>query len=804
MINNMFKNYIKTAWRNLIRDKAYVLINIIGLSVGIAASLIIGLYIFNELSYDKFHKDSERIYRIYVDGSFGATKFYSPLSSNEVKGALLSEFGEVEAATRFFKRDEQLIRVGEKKYTENDILFADADFFDVFSFQLIKGDEKNALSGPGKIVLTESTAKKYFGEEDPMGKILRMRGENSYKVTGVCRDVPRNSHFHFNLITSYASSQQSKDHRWVNMNIYTYMRLNDADQKENLESKFQLLMDKYLGPEVSELMGVNLEQFSAQGNRFEFKLQALESIYLHSDFNDEIEPVGDISRIWYFSIIALFILFIACINFMNLATAKYANRAKEVGIRKVVGSGKRQLVAQFLWESVMLSGISLIIGVALLELFLPMFNQLAQKKLIFNYLDVWYVVPGLIAFAFFIGLLAGIYPAFYLSSFNPQRTLKGKIYAGTGSIRLRGILVVVQFVITISLFVSTAIIFQQNRFMLDKKLGFDKEKILVLDKAWLLRNSKDVFVEELKKIPGVKSAAITHKVPGQEYNGSTMQIGDRTAEDVLFFAVNYAGEDYFKTMGMEIVDGRGFSEEYSTDKYAIIINETAAKNANLEDPVGSYLVFGNERFDIIGVVKDFHFETLHKPIRSLVIRHHRDRNYRFIAMRVEMDGIQSTIKSIDNTWSEFKAEEPIDYFFLDNNFNSLYQEEQRTAKVFITFSILAIFIACLGLFGLSAFMAEKRKKEIGIRKAMGARVRRILALLYREIFVLLILSTLISWPLSYYLMKLWLQKFAFRIEMSFVPFIAASLIALIIAILTTGFQAAKAANTNPAYTLRDE
>ncbi len=800
----MLKNYIKTAWRNLIRDKAYITINIAGLSVGIAASLIIGLYILNELSYDKFHEDSEKIYRIYVDGSFGATTFYSPMSSNEAKEALLNEFPEIETATRLFKRNEQLIRVEDKKYNQKDVLFADKDFFEVFTFPLLSGDPEEALLGPGKVVLTESTAKKYFGDEDPVGKIIRMRGEDSYRITGICEDVPETSHFHFNVLFSYASSRQSRDHRWVNMNIYTYFKMKETGMKNELEAKLPLLMDKYLGPEVTELMGINLNQFEAQGNRFDFKLQALEDIYLYSDFNDEIEPVGDMSRVWYFSVIALFILLIACINFMNLATAKYANRAKEVGVRKVVGSKRKQLVAQFLCESLMLSGISMLVGIALLELFLPLFNQLAGKELSLNYLGVWFIIPGLIAFAFLVGVLAGTYPAFYLSSFNPQKTLKGELTSGPGSSRLRGILVTLQFIITITLFVSTAIIFQQNRFMMDKKLGFDKEKVMVLDKAWLLGERKSAFMDELKKIPGVKSAAISHKVPGQEYNGSTMQIGDRSAEDVLFFAVNYAGEDYFETLGMEIVDGRGFSKEFATDENAIIINETAAQNANLEEPVGSYLIFGNERFDIIGVVKDFHFETLHKPIRSLVIRHHRNRNYRFIDLRVEMDNVQSTITSIDNTWSEFKAEEPLDYFFLDKDFNSLYQEEQRTAKVFITFSILAIFIACLGLFGLSAFMAEKRKKEIGIRKAMGARVREILQILYKEVFLLLIIATLVSWPLSYYLMKLWLQQFAFRIEMSVLPFIAASIIALIIAILTTSFQATKAANTNPALTLRDE
>ncbi len=800
----MIKNYIKTAWRNLIRDKAYITINIAGLSVGIAASLIIGLYILNELSYDKFHEDSGKICRIYVDGSFGATTFYSPMSSNEAKDALIQEFAEVESATRLFKRNEQLIRVENRKYNQKDVLFADEDFFKVFTFPLISGDPEEALLGPGKVVLTESTAKKYFGDEDPVGKIIRMRGEDSYRITGVCEDVPQNSHFHFNVLFSYASSSQSRDHNWVNMNIYTYFKMKEYGVREELEAKLSLLMDKYLGPEVTELMGINLDQFEAQGNRFDFKLQPLEDIYLYSDFNDEIEPVGDMSRVWYFSVIALFILLIACINFMNLATAKYANRAKEVGVRKVVGSKRRQLIAQFLYESIMLSGISLFVGIALLELFLPMFNQLAGKELSLNYLDVWYIIPALIAFALIIGVLAGTYPAFYLSSFNPQKTLKGKLSSGSGSSRLRGMLVTLQFIITITLFVSTAIIFQQNRFMMNKKLGFDKEKVLVLDKAWLLGDRKSAFIEEVKKIPRVKSAAITHKVPGKEYNGSTMQIGDRTAEDLLFFAVNYAGEGYFETMGMEIVQGRGFSKDIVSDRNAIIINETAAREANLKEPVGKFLVFGNEQFDIIGVVKDYHFETLHKPIRSLVIRHHQDRLLHYAVLRVSMDEIQSTIKALGEQWDAFNIGEPFDYFFLDKDFDSLYREEQRTAKVFITFSVLAIFIACLGLFGLSAFMAEKRKKEIGIRKAMGARVREILHLLYKEVFMLLIISTVISWPLSYYLMKLWLQKFAFRIEISIFPFIAASIIALIIAVLTTSFQASKAANANPALTLRDE
>lgn len=800
----MFRNFLKSAWRNLIRDKAYVSINVLGLSVGIAATLIIGLYIHNELSYDRFHADSDKIYRVYIDGNFGKTTYYSPLTANVLKETMLQDFGEVEMATRIFKVSEQLVVHEKKKFMQKNVMYADKDFFNLFSFHLLSGDAENALDGPNKLVVTESMAQKLFGTQDPIGKVVKLRGDNPFTVTGVCEDVPQNSHFHFSMLLSYASAWQYNDTRWINANLYTYIKLKDPSQEENLEKKLPELIEKYVGPEVSQVMGIDLEQFAAQGNTYNFLLQPLESIYLHSDFNDEIEPVGDISRIYYFSIIALFILLIACINFMNLATAKYANRAKEVGIRKVVGSQKRQLVMQFLTESILLSLVSLIIAIAWVEISLPYFNQFANKTLSLPYLEAWYILPALLMFSLLVGIMAGTYPAFYMSRFSPQRTLKGKVSEGTGSGRLRAILVTTQFIITITLFISTAIIFSQNRFMITQKLGFAKEQVLVLEKAYLLGDRKEAFLEEVNKLPEVVAAAFSHKVPGQEYNGSTMQIEGRPAEDMLFFAVNYIGPDYVKAMNMELVAGREFSKEFANDQNAVIINQTAAKKMRLEEPLGKYMRFAKQKLKIIGVLKDFHFESLHKPVRALVLRHHNDNSFEQVVVRMQMKDAQRTLKQIEKTWSDFKPDEPMGHFFLDQAYDHLYNEELRTARIFVIFSILAIVIACLGLLGLSAFMAEKRSKEIGIRKVMGARIPGILQLLYREVLLLLLFATIVAWPLSYYLMKLWLQNFAFHINMSFVPFVVATLVACFIAIFTTSFQALKAAHTNPSDTLRDE
>jgi putative ABC transport system permease protein len=799
----MLKNYLKISFRNLKRDTSYSLINILGLAVGIAACLLISLYVLDELSYDRFHKKSERIHRLYIDGRLGNNVFKTLLTPNPARQALVDDFSQVEAATHFFERDQIRIEYEGERFIENDVYYAGPGFFEVFTFPLVKGDPEKALAHPHQVVLTESTARKYFGGKDPMGEMIDVGGAEPYRVTGVCRDVPHNSHFHFDFLVSYSSSKVSENERWANTMVYTYLVLKEGVDPLQFEQKLDLLVEKYLGPEVEEWTGIKLEEFIKKGNSYEFFIQPLEEIYLHSDLNDELEPVSNISRVWYFSIIAVFILLIACINFMNLATAKYSNRAREVGIRKVVGSRRRHLISQFLTESILVSLLAVVIAVVLVELALPVFNSLALKDLSLEYFTQWYLLPGLLLLGIVVGVLAGTYPSFFLSSFSPLRVLKKDLGRGIRGSRLRGALVVSQFVITIVLIISTVLIYQQHHFMTHKKLGFNKDEVLVIERPKKLKNPKS-FMEELEKDPGIASAALSVSLPGRPYGGSTMQVQGRSPEDVVFMAMNFVDEGYLETMGLELLEGRFFSSDYSDNTGSLVINQRAARDLGFDNPVGKYLMLGEEKYYIIGVIENHHFESLHKQIQPLGLRYYKNRRYQYMPVQVNTEDMQATIRYIRDQWESFTRNQPFSYFFLDRDFEQLYASERRTARIFTIFSALAILIACLGLFGLSAFMAEKRTKEIGIRKVMGAKIINILNILYKEVFILLGVSTLIAWPVSYYLMSRWLEDFAFRINWSLTPFVAASLLALVIAMATTSTQALKAAYTNPADTLRDE
>jgi putative ABC transport system permease protein len=801
----MFRNYLKTSWRNLTRDKSYTLINIFGLAIGVAACLMITLYILDELSYDKFHERSDRIYRVYVDSHFGNNRFRSVLTPNPMKEALLSDFSQVESVTQFFKQDQVNVKYEDKRFVEDDVYFACEDFFGVFDFHLVRGNAEDALAQPNQIVLTESMARKYFGDNDPVGKPIVLYDDQVFQVTGVCRDVPHNAHFHFQFLASYSSTEKSKDPIWVNNGVYTYMVLHEHMDPDRLEADLDLMVEKYVGPHVEDWMGIGVEAFEKQGNSYGFYMQPLEDIYLHSDFQDELEPVSDVSRIWYFSIIALFILVIACINFMNLATAKYANRAKEVGIRKVVGSRRRHLIPQFLTESVLVAFFAVLISIMLVEIFLPLFNHLSLKELNVAYLSSWYVLPALLLLVVFVGLMAGLYPAFFLSSFRPIRILKKDLSSGVKGRRLRDILVVSQFAITIALFISTAIVYQQNHYMTSKKLGFDMERVVVIDQAHYLRNTLEDFGEALKQSPHISSVSVSGSLPGRSsYGGTSLQVEGRSLEDMVFFSTAYVREGYLETLGLRLLQGRFFSRDFGTNAESLLINQRAADELGFENPVGKQLMQGEDHYTIIGVVANHHFESLHKPIRPLAFFYYNKGSYRYLPVRIQMTNPRETIQYIQSTWNDFTNHQPFSYFFLDRDFLKLYDAEMRTARIFTLFSILAILIACLGLLGLSAFMAEKRNKEIGIRKSVGAGTASILKILYKEVFVLLVLSTLLAWPLTWYLMSRWLENFAFRIDLGLLPFLISSIVALLIAIFTTSFQALKAAHINPAYILRDE
>jgi putative ABC transport system permease protein len=793
---------MKSAWRNIIRDKIFSLINIFGLAVGIAACLLIVLYINHEMSYDTFHKSSDRIYRLFIHGKVGNEEFKGLRTSNVTKEALVSEFSEVEYATRFVNFS-SLVEYKDKKIVDDGLIFADKDFLKVFSFPMIRGDSSKVLSEPNQVVLTEKAAKKYFGDKDPMGEMIRIAGEELYQVTGICKDVPENSHFSFEILLSYSTSAASEVDTWSRQNVYTYMLLDKHADPNKFEKQLDILVTKYAASDF-KASGNFLESLDPESDFYRFEIQPLEEIYLYSDLDYEIEPVGDINTIWFFSAIALFVLLIACINFMNLATARFSSRAKEVGVRKVVGSNKNQLIVQFLTESVFIVLTALIIGAALFEFSLPAFNNLTQKSLEVNYFSQWYIIPGLIGFSVLIGILAGSYPAFFLSSFKPVKILKGSYSKGAGGSQLRGVLVIVQFIITISLFVSTYIIFKQNHFMTNKDMGFDQERLLVLENTTNLEDKINPFIEELRSYPQISNVTGSYVVPGSGYPGYNMRKMNNPDEGHFSFSMNFVDKAYLQTLDMNIKEGRGFTGDFAADTGTVVINQTAVKRMSFENPLGKYLLSGDDKVKIVGVLEDYHFRSLHREVSPIAIAYYQGPYYRYITIKVKAGKIKETVKLAKKKWGEYVSDYPFHYYFLDNSFDQLYRSEKRTARVLTIFSLLAIFIACLGLLGLSAFTAQKRIKEIGIRKVMGANVSQVLILLYKEVFILLIISTLIAWPLSYFLMNGWLDNFAFKIQPGIMPFVVSTIAALLVAGMVTSIQALKAALANPAYTLKDE
>lgn len=797
----MIVNYIRTAWRNIVREKWITLINIIGLSIGIASCILIALFVKDEISFDRFHLNSDNIYRVYIEGVMGNNQIKSPFTSNVMAGTMKDELSDVEFATRFYNVNRRVVKYDDKSFTEKNFYYGDEDFFKVFSFNVIKGDSKNLLKEPNTIVITESTAAKYFGNQDPIGKIIQVESK-PYKVNGVCKDVPQNAHFHFDLIASISSTQTSKITYWVQNSVFTYFKLKENTDVIKFEEKLNQFVEKYVGPEVVQIMGIDLEEFVKSGNSYGYKLQPIEDIHLKSNLQQEIEPNGNISTVYYFTVIAIFILLIACINFMNLATARYSNRAKEVGVRKVIGSSKRQLITQFFIESIILSSISLMVAVALVEISLPLFNKLTLKYLTIAYFSSWWVIPMFAMFACVVGILAGMYPSFILSSFKPVKVLKGNVNLGFNSTKLRSSLVVFQFIITIVLFVSTFIVYSQINYVTNKDLGFSKDQTIVIRRAYDLGDNFEIFKQDLLQSPLIKVVSTSTSLPGCDFDGSTIQLEGSSRENLVQFAMFTTDYDFKDVLNLKISDGRYFSKEFPSDSNSVVINQIAAKKLGLDNPIGHRLIppgiNGKSKFlTIIGVLNDFNIESLHTEIKPLCVQL-KDKASVYLLIKLNTSELTKSINLIKETYSKYLPDSDFEYFFIDDNFEKKYNSEKKTATVFSIFSLLAIIVASLGLYGLSSFSVEKRTKEIGIRKALGASFMNVIKMFYKEILLLLILSTLIAWPIAYYLMNSWLQNFIYKIELSVVPFLLASLFVLIIAVLTVGSQIIKSANTNPA------
>jgi len=798
----MLKNYFKIAVRNLLRHKGYTLINISGLAVGMACCLLIVLFVQDELSYDRYHENANRIHRLRVErfASGGETELVARAAA-PMAPAIINDYPQVERAVRISQRT-YLVERGDQRFYEEKFLWADSTLFDVFSFMLVKGNPKTALAAPHSVVLTEELAKKYFGDEEPMGQLLTIE-KREVKVTGIVQRPPAQSHFTFDLLGSFSTleilnQRPSTQWGWWNLGYHTYLLLAPGAPAADLQAQLRELPSRYVGDEEKQ-----------SGYRQFLYLQPLTDIHLHSHYRGEIEPNSDIAYVYVFSAVALFILIIACINFMNLATARSAQRAKEVGMRKTAGAVKSQLVGQFLGESILLAIFAFVVALLLIEFFMPSFNQLANKALSPRYFEQIPFFAGAFLFAAIVGVVAGIYPAFALSAFQPVEVLKGKASSGAKGAFLRKGLVVFQFAISVALIVGSMVAFHQMRFMQSKNLGFQKEQMVVLN----MRNNDEVrhryefFKTELGQIPAVIDAAFSSSVPGRGNNTNVISRKEGMNEEGQTMSILAVDYDFVQNYGLELVSGRTFSKNFATDTAAFVINEATVKALGwrtAEEAVGNKLTrqFSDTR-QIIGVVKDFHFSSVQNAIEPLVLQIH-PRWFNYVSVHIDAKDVSGALSQLREKYQALAPGRPFEYFFLDDDFDRQYRLEERVSQILNVFTAITIFVACLGLFGLASFMAEQRTKEIGIRKVLGATVSNVTLLLSKDFVKLVLAANLLAWPAAYFAMNKWLQAFAYRIDLGWWIFALAGGVALFIALLTVSTQAIKAALTNPVEALRYE
>ncbi|MCP4728429.1 MAG: FtsX-like permease family protein [bacterium] len=785
----MIKNYIKIAFRNIRRHKAFSVINISGLAIGIACCILIMMYVSFELSFDKFHEKSDRTYRIGVHGQIIDVEINQVHTPAQLKETLLSEYPEVEQAIRIHNLNGRMINVGEQSFQDNRIIASDPEFFQIFSFPFITGDPKTALSQTNTAVITQSAAYRYFGTEDPVNKILNIT-DIDFRVTGIIEDVPENSHLQFNVLLSGDSFPD--DSRPWNNNMYaTYLILPIDYDHDLVDQKLIETVNRYVLP-------VN-RHFKS----WEYYLEPLEDIHLRSKLRWGNNPGGDIVYVYVFSSIAFFILLIACVNFMILSTAKSTIRAKEIGVRKVIGSSRVMLIRQFMSESFLLSFIAMLIAVILVECSLPAFRALIGRNIELHYFNNYYVIPGLIIIALFVSFFSGSYPAFYLSSLKAVNVLKGGFYRRNKKDLFRNGLVIFQFSVTVILIASSLILFSQLKYFQNKKLGFSKEQVIIIDNSKRLGGNFNSFKEAIKQNSNVLSISGSSSIPGRGI--ANIQITPENSNRIHFDFL-WCDYDYLKTMEIELVEGRFFSPEYGSDENAIVINEEVADQLGWSDPVGKELTFGRRKIQVIGVIKNFHYMSLHRRIDKLgiLLTGSNIRRERYISIRLRTDELNETLQSLKDTWDSFSPPIPLDYSFLDEDFDSLYRSEQQTGQIALIFTLLAVFISCIGLFGLAAYLSERRTKEIGIRKVLGSTIGELLTLLLKDIFILVVISSIIAWPVSYYIMNKWLQDFAYKISMGIDKFLIPAIITLAIALITVGYQSIKAAIANPVDSLRYE
>ncbi len=812
----MLTNYLRIAFRSLLRSKFFSLINILGLAIGICSFLLIIFFVQDEVSYDKHLPYADRMYRIDMTGRFGGNEFNIAVVSGAQGPQMKEDFPEIEDYVRFRTRGYLLVKYGEDIYKEESTAYVDANVFEFFGINLISGDAATALLEPKTMVITQELASKYFGEEDPIGKIVKISNQEDYKVTGVMEPLPQNTHFHFDVLASMETLDEAKNAIWLSQNFQTYIRLAEGATAAGLEAKFPDMIEKYIGPELERFMGASMADFKEAGNNVGYYLTPVTNIHLHSQLDAQLGPPGDIKYVYIFSAVAAFILIIACVNFMNLATARSSNRAKEVGIRKVMGAYRHNLISQFLLESLIITFISFVLALGLLTVVLPYFNELTGKEFSLSILTSPTLAISMVAILLFVGVLAGSYPAFFLSAFQPASVLKGKLNIGMKSGSLRSVLVVLQFSISIFLVVGTLIVFDQLDYIQTKKLGYDREQLIVLQNTSVLDKSIESFKNEVVANNYFTSGSVSGYLPIRSNNNNSAMFPGRNpkSNSTTSLSMFYVDYDYIPTLGMELLEGRNFSKEFGNDSTGIVINEATAKQFGFADnPIGQELgTFDGEGstpenpviavYKVIGVVKDFHFESLKSDIRPAVL--FLGKSTSRITFKLNTTEYPEAISFLHSKWDEFAPGQPFEYAFYDEEFNAEYKAEEKIGEIFGIFAGLAIFIACLGLFGLAAFTAEQRTKEVGIRKVLGATIPSIIMLLSKEFMKLVLISFVITVPLAWFAMDTWLQDFAYRTTIGVTVFAIAGGLSFAIAWLTMSVHSFKAASMNPSSSLRTE
>ncbi|MFC2090042.1 FtsX-like permease family protein [Bacteroidota bacterium] len=819
----MWRNFIKVAIRNLSRNKAFNFINISGLAIGLASSIFIILYIVNEVNYDRFHEKGKNMYRLYIDGRIAGEELKGAWTSPAFGPTFHGEIPEILTFCRFDASGNNLIwQDPTAKHLEDAVLFADSSFFDVFSIQLVEGDPATCLDEPHSILLTEESARKYFPDGNAMGEaIYRNTAEDVYTVTGIVKSAPRNSHFFYDFIISYCTLESSRNPGFLNNNMFTYYVLDEQADPVVVEEKINESLLNHIRPVLEQFMGITVEEFEASGDRYGLKMQHLYDIHLTSGIDlprDNIyRPIGNRSYLYIFGVIAFFILVVASINFMNLSTARSISRAKEVSLRKVVGSSRRELVRQFLSESIVMSMFSMIVALVLVILLLPQFNSITALELNLSDLFKWYMFPAFILLTVFLGYFSGLYPASVLASYKPIHALKGKASTSNGTGRLRSALVILQFTISVVIVVGTLVIFWQFRYMMNKDIGFNQENMIIMDRVWPLGHDKlETFKAELLKDNSIEAVSNSTAFLGSPNNNNGYKIKEKDDTETFLFNTYWIDYDFVDTYELRFAnqESRSLSREFGSDSSACLINEAAVRKFMIEDPLNTHVQWPQDDeggfldLRVVGVIEDVHYSSVKNDIAPMVLFLKRNDwgwvGYLNIRIKPGKDNAKLALAHMEKTWEEFTEDEPFQYIFLEEFYRNFYAEERRTGIITLIFSILSIFIASLGLLGMTLYNAQKRTREIGIRKVMGATERNILTMMAKGVLVSVALSVLVAWPISWYMTRDWLNGFPYNIGFQPLLFVFAAMLALIIALVTVSLTALKSARTDPAMALHYE